>query len=30
MAHRFMHRQLTEPENPLEPIVVWHHEEHRG
>lgn len=30
MAHRFMHRQLTEQENPLEPIIVWHHEEHRG
>ena len=30
MAHRFMHLQLDEEENALEPIVNWHNEPDRG
>ncbi len=30
LAHRFMHRQLSEDENALVPLVAWHHEPNRG
>jgi [protein-PII] uridylyltransferase len=30
LAHRFMRRQLSEDESPLEPVTVWRHEPDRG
>jgi [protein-PII] uridylyltransferase len=30
LAHQFMHRQLSDDENPLEPITPWHDEPDRG
>ncbi len=30
LVHRFLHSQVDDDKNPLEPIVDWHHEKDRG